>query len=101
MKVICPKCKNELVLTAEAIENEMLVFAIKYEGEFLQAKTVGGLITNTDKLLKAIARESGNKVMVAFGGFESKEKELDIKFLVTNLSNKKGQRKINRSNDKD
>ena len=89
MKTKCPNCDQELILTSQELEREMISFSIKYEGEFLQAETIGGIITNTGKLFKAIAKDSGNKIMVAFGGTESREKELIIKFLIMEHKSKK------------
>jgi hypothetical protein len=83
MKLICPECKAEFVMCFKELEKEKLSFQLKYEGEFLQAKTVGGMITHFDILLKEVAKASGLNVMVAFAGFEQGDHELTVHFMVS------------------
>lgn len=86
----CPHCNQEINLALKELESHAMYMVLKHEGEFLQAKTVGGIITDTEKLLKATARESGcgGKIMVAFGGIETSPGEVKIKFIVMNKAKK-------------
>lgn len=78
----CPECGKEVRLMAEELKTERISMTIKYEGDLLEAKTVGGIITNVDKLLKEVSKSHNRRIYVGFGGFEQKEKELTVHLLV-------------------
>jgi hypothetical protein len=78
----CPNCNTEIQIIGKDLEKERFSMGIKYEGQFLRAETVGGTITNTQKLLQEVAKSTGCKVLVAFEGVEQKDHELVINFLI-------------------
>lgn len=88
MKVMCPNCNTEWSVGFKELRQECISVQIKYEGDFLQAKTVGGVITNLAKMLDESARVSvgKDKVYIGFGGIEMGEHEMTIKVFVTNKS---------------
>ena len=87
MHVKCPNCENEFEVSvgAKELEKDTMTFSIKYEGDFLKAKTVGQFIVNCDALLSEVAKAAEYKMHVAFKGFEQRENELLIHFLTMQI----------------
>uniref|UniRef100_A0A6M3LN86 Uncharacterized protein n=1 Tax=viral metagenome TaxID=1070528 RepID=A0A6M3LN86_9ZZZZ len=75
----CPYCDKEISLKLNDLKDHKMSMIIRHEGQYLKAKTVGGVITNMATLL---GETSNNRVKVAFGGIEQREHELTIHFLV-------------------
>jgi hypothetical protein len=84
----CPNCNADILVSMKALEEEKMSMKLKYDGDFLQAKNVGGIITETARILSDISDSMKNEkgVMVAFGGFEKGDHEFTIHFIVTEKS---------------
>ena len=82
----CPHCETEIKITTHDLKNHSMSVVIKHDGEYLKAKTVGGVITNMAALLSEVSKNMDGKVNVAFGGIEQKDRELTINFIVTEIS---------------
>jgi hypothetical protein len=79
----CPHCNGVIGITTSLIEKEVLYASIKYEGDFLEAKTVGKFITSMEVLLHAVAKETHGKCHIVISSVEQKDHELIIGFLIT------------------
>ena len=55
----CPKCDTSLTVTHQALAAENLTFTLAFEGDMMMARTLGGCLTDIDKLLTAEARHLG------------------------------------------
>lgn len=53
----CPRCSCDITIEAMKPGKQSIGFTINYEGDFMPAKTIGGLLTQLDTLLIEIARE--------------------------------------------
>lgn len=80
--MICPGCGKEIQLAVLDLEEYRVSMVIKHEGDFMQAKTIGGVMVNMDKMLQESAKVSGHKAYIAFDGMERKENEITIHFLI-------------------
>lgn len=80
----CPHCNEPLEITVKELEEYKMSLAIQYDGDYLQAKTIGGAITNMVKIIEEVdkAKYGKNKVYIAFGGIEQKDHEYRIHFLI-------------------
>jgi len=75
----CPRCSCDFQITAKDLNDEMFCFVVKYQGDFIDAKMAGGVITNMDALLKASANVPA-KVMLQ--SMEQNRGETKFWFLV-------------------
>lgn len=67
LPIACPHCKGEFHVAAEATipDEQKLVMTIEHSaGPYIAATTLGDTITNTGKLLVAVAKEIGGKTAV-------------------------------------
>ena len=71
-------------------ERQTVSFKISFEGERLSAKTLGGTITEFEKLLVAVAKDVGVKVHVFIESLEYKAHEATVGFLITTVRNAGG-----------
>jgi hypothetical protein len=75
----CPRCNCDFTMMAKDMTEEMICFSVKYQGDFLDAKTVGGILTRMEILL----RESANvPSKVLLKSIEQHHKEVKFWFLV-------------------
>lgn len=78
----CPSCKSEFEITKKNLDSELLTMHITWGGDLVEAKTIGGLIENTRKLLAAAAREAGNPCDVFMQGIDWGDREAKFHFLL-------------------
>ena len=80
----CPYCEKDVQLAACDLNEYRISMALKHDGEFIQARTIGGLMVETEKLFQASVKASRHKakVYVAFDGIERKGNEIIIKYLI-------------------
>lgn len=92
-QMICPNCNKEIHLSYVATVPEKQVLHMKLTSSTgaWSAKTVGGVIIEFDKLLKAVAKDVGGKVHVFIESIERGEKDLDIGFLIATVPTKQDQ----------
>lgn len=83
----CPHCGETFVVSRVAglPERQVLHMRLESESGSFSAKTIGGVITEFDKLLKAVARDVGGKVHVFIDSVERTEKTIDFGFLITTV----------------
>lgn len=60
----CPKCHEKLEPLSFIPTEQQFVVELKYEGDYLCAATLGGTITNMERLLVAVAKDAGGNVSV-------------------------------------
>lgn len=82
----CPKCHEKLEAVACVPETQKFSMELQFEGDCLSARTLGGTITNTDKLLVAIAKEAGAKVATMIDSIEFKPHCARINFVIVAVS---------------
>lgn len=79
----CPHCTKEFSLSPKILDKETLTMRITWEGEMIEAKTVGGVIENTRKLLLSVAKEAGmKKPYVGMSGIDFGVKEAAFHFAI-------------------
>jgi hypothetical protein len=47
----CPRCSCDITVEAMKPGKQSMGFTINHEGDFMQAKTIGGILTKLDTLL--------------------------------------------------
>jgi hypothetical protein len=78
----CPKCETPLVLASVVPTEQTLTFEISHEGAFLNAVTVGAVISNMTVILQESAKEHSSRVDVYVKSYSHVEKKTRIEFLV-------------------
>ncbi len=48
----CPRCSCDITVEAMKIGKQSVCFSINHEGDFMKAKTIGGILDNLDELYK-------------------------------------------------
>ncbi len=86
----CPHCQKPISLAHVAIVPVKQILTMKLTSERGQfsAATIGGVILEFDKLLKAVAKDAGGKVHTFIDSIERTEKDLSIGFLITSVQKK-------------
>ena len=75
----CHRCDCDITLVAMKPEKQSVCFTINYQDDFMQAKTIGGILENLDELYKCA---SGEPMKVLLQGFEISAKTIKIWLLV-------------------
>lgn len=86
----CPNCHEAITCAyvARVPEKQHVSFVIQHsETGALSAKTLGGVIVETEKLLRAVAKDVGIRVHVFIDSLEHNEKETKIGLLITAVGN--------------
>ena len=78
----CPHCKESLGLTKQVMKQELVGLKLTWEGSLVEAKTIGGMIENTRKLLAAAAKEVGIPSDIFMHSIEWQEQGATFNFLV-------------------
>lgn len=78
----CPGCDLPLSLSRVVMDQELVTFSMEWEGAMVEAKTIGGVIAQTGKLLAAAAKETGIPSDVYMHSIEWAEKSAKFHFLV-------------------
>src|SRR3990167_207613 len=81
----CHKCGEKIRadLVSGVAEQSLMKFRISpHPGEFISARTVGGVIENLDKLLTAVGKDLGVKTQVLVKNVSSKKGEIIFDILV-------------------
>lgn len=87
----CPHCKEFVQLTAIEDDDAGLTMEITpNEGQLLDARTVGGFITDTAKLMAATCKDAMIRTKTFVQSMETDaDGKLRVRFLVTKASYKK------------
>ena len=88
MKITCPMCDHELEgrIAVFVPKEQIITMKLKTENEMVSAKTIGGVITNTEQLLVSIAKDIGGMVSVFVKSIKTKPGEIAIEFCVLDVS---------------
>jgi len=88
--VKCPVCDTNIEPSYLIPDEQKFVMKIAHEapGQPWLAATVGGIMTNTAKLLKAIAKREGAVVEVFIPKVECDDPEMRIHFVIVRKSAK-------------
>jgi hypothetical protein len=78
--VKCPACNETIGLTLKALDREVVSLTIEWEGAFVEARTIGGMIENTRKLLACSAKELGVPMIAMMHSIEWGEKRAVFHF---------------------
>lgn len=85
----CPHCTKEFSLSPTILDKETFTMRITWEGEMIEAKTVGGLIENTRKLLLSVAKDAGmKKPWIGLAGIDFGCKEATFHFTILDGSHR-------------
>lgn len=85
LTIKCPHCEKAVRVEKQAIfkENTLTLRISLTPGHRLQASTLGGMLTDMDKLLKAGAKQLGVKLEVLVGPIEMTDSSISVKFIST------------------
>jgi len=78
----CPKCHAKLVATACVPDESRMTVELQFDSPYLEAATLGGVITNITDLLVAIAKDMGSKVGVFVSGISYGDQQCRVEFVV-------------------
>lgn len=78
----CPTCHEKLEPVACVPDEQQFTMEVQYEGEFLAASTLGGMITHTEQLLVTVAKDAGANVSVFIKGIEYGDHKARVDFLI-------------------
>lgn len=78
----CPHCDKPFSITPRTLEQETVTMHITWEGAMIEAKTIGGVIENTRKLLVAVAKDAGMSAYIGMSGIEFGDGEAKLHFAV-------------------
>lgn len=81
----CPNCKAPLSVAAAIPKEQTVIFTIRYDGDWLAASTVAGVIENSDKLMRALAEDCGFKASCFLSSFQMRPHEVEIGMTVMRL----------------
>lgn len=83
----CPHCDASIHFsyTAQIPKRQVLTMTLTSESGNFSAQTLGAVVTNFDKLLKAVARDVGGQVHNFIDSLELKEKSVKVGFLITSV----------------
>lgn len=85
LPIACPHCKGEFHVAATAAipDEQKLIMTIEHSaGPYIAATTLGDTITNTGKLLMAVAEEIGGKTAVMVEKCELVHGKVSIHFVI-------------------
>lgn len=85
LPIACPHCKGEFHVAAMATipDEQKLIMTIEHSaGPYIAATTLGDTITNTGKLLMAVAEEIGGKTAVMVEKCELVHGKASIHFVI-------------------
>lgn len=87
----CPHCGKDIGANFFAsFKPTTMKLGLQIEdGHRLQAETIGGVLTNTSKLLKAQARQIGGEIEALVDGIAFSEKEITFTFMIVEARPKK------------
>lgn len=92
MDVKCPSCQHDFKMALKAIvpNESRMVFnvTLKDADQWISAKTLGGIISANDRLLKAVARDIGGRVEVFVSDMAAKPNGVSIEFVVVDVAAK-------------
>lgn len=78
----CPCCETPLSLNTVAMDKELVSLHLEWEGAMVEARTIGGVVENTRKLLAASAKEVGIPSDIFMRSIEWGDKQATFHFLV-------------------
>lgn len=83
-EVTCPHCSKNFNLEARIVipDEQRLSMEITSEGEHFSAKTLGGIVTEMDQLMKAVARDAGGKVETMVEGLSKTGSTIRLEFVI-------------------
>jgi hypothetical protein len=78
----CPNCASDIAAGAIVPDSQRFAIHLTSEMDMFSAATIGGVISNTDELLKAIAEQAGYKVEVFVESLELKPREITVELVI-------------------
>lgn len=78
----CPKCDTQLAMVAKIPDEQLLSFAITYEGDWLSARTASGTMDSAEKLLKSLAKDTGQQVNVFLHSMKHELHRFEFTYLI-------------------
>lgn len=92
-EITCPACSHAFKMEARSIipDEQRLSLEITTETGYLCAKTLAGVISEFDKLNKAIAKDAGCKVETMIENFVRNGNALRIDFVILRASEGKNE----------
>jgi len=98
----CPHCDKGFTLSPHVLDKETLSLHMTWEGEMIEARTIGGMIENTRKLLAEVAKQSGmKKPYIAMAGIDFGEREATFHFtLLEEREARKARESLTRTTDR-
>ena len=85
----CPLCHGTFYgsYVATVPEKQRVSFVIQHDSGALSAKTLGGVIVESEKLLRMVAKDVGAKVHVFVDSLEHSDQKTSIGFFITAVRN--------------
>lgn len=92
-EVTCPHCQCAFNVEPRIIipEEQRLSVEMTMENEHFSAKTLGGVISSIDKLMKSVAKDAGGKVEMMVEGLQKDGKTLRLDFVIVEASVNRGE----------
>jgi len=82
----CPNCHVNLS-TAVTVPNEQrFSLRLKSESEMFSLSTIGGVLQNTDELLKAVAEDAGFKAHIMIEAIDYKPHEIKVDLIILRVA---------------
>ena len=87
MKIKCPDCgkENDFAMHVVIPKDQSLTLAMECKNEMFSAKVIAGQIDNMRKLLEAVAKDAGGKVMVFIQDVKVEPHKIAIRFFITSI----------------
>lgn len=88
MQLTCPNCQHKLDIVAaiEVPASQRMTFTIEHESRGLSLKTLHGVLSNLDKLLVAVAKQSGANVAVMVDSIKHGDNKMTVDMIIANNS---------------
>lgn len=78
----CPKCHEKIAPSALVPEQQVLAIELEYEGPYMAAATLGGVISNMEQLLVSIAKDAGADLTVFIKGISYGDHKARVEFMM-------------------
>jgi hypothetical protein len=90
MNAECPKCGEQfqVAITAVVPDEQVLYLELKSESEYFAAKTVGKVIANMEAVLKEVANNVGEKVVVFLKSVDLKPNTITVGLMIAKVTAK-------------
>ena len=90
MRATCPECNHEydMEYVATVPKEQRMILSIETENEMFAAGTVGGTISDVDKLMSCVAKDVGYKVVTFISNIVFDRRKISIEFLILRVPHK-------------